>query len=337
MYFDIGIEKEYNVCIRNGNKISYLLASEFVVNNIILGGLLPQNLNSKLNDMIFDGWRIFPEYSKTIIEIVSPSFSCDKLNDLQNGFDFFEEILNLAAKKMKEINFFLEGEVFISDKFPSTSNLFIDLNGKKENKIENILLNKNDFILLKNLVYTANVNFSEIFDVNFFIMLWCSFASTHVTFYHEKFSNYSKYLFEENEFPREFIKFYFKSLFSSIMIDSNVEKSNYIYNEQKDIIYNLNISSRDFLLNNFDINGKLAKNYSIMYSESRDNNLELNAFYEIFGNGPFSDKYFKSFNLYAARPRLYGLKMMLEYRCFHSGISVRDCLKLSDIFSRLLE
>jgi hypothetical protein len=175
--FEFGIEKEYAIVYKERDFISYLLASQQIVNKIKSMSDIHENLVKKMGYLFTKGWEIHPEYSNALIEVVSPPYTLDSFDEIIDGFQVFEEVIRYLLIDFKDKNTNLKGEILFTDKFSSSTDTFINFKKKKITDIKQIILTNEvvTFLGSKNLIPSS---FKKTNDLN---LLYAGFISTHIT------------------------------------------------------------------------------------------------------------------------------------------------------------
>ncbi|RCW42412.1 hypothetical protein [Paenibacillus prosopidis] len=175
--FEFGIEKEYAIVYKERDFISYLLASQQIIDKIMSKSDIPEHLVKKVGYLFSKGWEIHPEYTNALIEVASPPYTLDSFDEVIDGFQTFEEVVCKLLTDFKQINPNLNGEILITDKFSCSTDTFINLKKEKITDIKQIILTDEvvTFVGSKNLIPNS---FKKIKDLN---LLYAGFISTHVT------------------------------------------------------------------------------------------------------------------------------------------------------------
>ncbi|KJV06976.1 hypothetical protein VZ95_20400, partial [Elstera litoralis] len=125
----IGIEKEYTIVKKLGKKNLYSLRSPEMVSSIGLE--------------ISTGWQLRPEYSRALIELISPPYEIEFLPALENTFAELDEAL-LSYRDAED--------TWISDKHSVALEDFMLPDGKVTTDLREILFHQDSIAYLHSLV-----------------------------------------------------------------------------------------------------------------------------------------------------------------------------------------
>lgn len=125
--FEFGVEREYAIFGEKNNQIGYLLAVENIL-SILRCQIKSNSQNSKLwNSMYKKGWRIMPEYSHCLIEVISPPFVLDEWGQLAKGFFYIEKWLQNATVRLASMLKF--NKITCTSKYSVRTDLFFSCAG----------------------------------------------------------------------------------------------------------------------------------------------------------------------------------------------------------------
>lgn len=298
--YEFGIEKEYAIVYKERDFISYLLASQQIVNQIKSMSDIPEYLLKKLGYLFTKGWEIHPEYTNALIEVASPPYTLDSFDEIIEGFQVFEEVVRYLLIDFKDKNTNLKGEILLTDKFSSSTDTFINFKKEKITDIKQIILTNEvvTFLGSKNLIPNS---FKKINDLN---LLYAGFISTHVTLHPKYCSRWD--IKQEAE--------YFWSILNLLFLSEYDINDCTFYYKGKDEIQ-CSTTPRSELIS-------WADRTSIFYEKSIKEIMDGDAQEKV-------DKYILFLNEQHEGNRTYLAKIkhiegwpLFEIRRFHSGISI---------------
>ncbi|TLS49556.1 hypothetical protein FE782_24505 [Paenibacillus antri] len=175
--FEFGIEKEYALIYKERGFIGYLLAAQEIVNEIMSLSGISENLMQKASYFFEKGWAIHPEYSNSIIEVVSPPYALDTFDEIIEGFQVFEEVIRNSLIEFREKEPNLTGEILVTDRFSAATDLFINVKREKVTDIKQIILT-DEIVSFLGSEHLIPSSFRKVCDLH---LLYAGFISTHVT------------------------------------------------------------------------------------------------------------------------------------------------------------
>ncbi|KQX48639.1 hypothetical protein [Paenibacillus sp. Root444D2] len=298
--FEFGIEKEYAIVYKERDFVSYLLASQQIINKIKSMSDIHENLVKKVGYLFSKGWEIHPEYSNALIEVVSPPYTLDSFDEIIDGFQVFEEVVSHLLIDFKEKNTNLKGEILLTDKFSSSTDTFINFKKEKITDIKQIILTDEavTFVGSENLIPSS---FKKINDLN---LLYAGFISTHVTL-HPKYS--SRWDIKQEA---EYFWSLLDLLFSS---EYDINDNTFYYKGKEEI--RCSTTPRSELIS-------WADTTSIFYEKSIKQIMEGDAQEKIDAYNLFLNEQHKGNRTYLAKIKHIEEWTLFEIRRFHSGISI---------------
>jgi hypothetical protein len=302
--FEFGIEKEYALVYKEHDFISYLLASQQIINKINSMSNIHENLVKKVLCLFEKGWQIHPEYSNALIEVVSPPYTLDSFNEIIDGFQVFEEVICNLLIDFKEKNTNLTGEILLSDKFSSSTDAFINYKKEKVTDIKQIILTDEvvPFLGSDDLIPSS---FKEIEDLN---LLYAGFISTHVTLHPKYCSSWD--INREAE--------YFWSLLNLLFLSEyDINDTTFYYNGKHEI--KCSVTPRSELIS-------WADRTSTFFERSIKQIMEGDVQVKVDAYNLFLNEQRKGNRTYLAKIKHVEEWTLFEIRRFHSGISI-NCIK----------
>ncbi|QNF29900.1 hypothetical protein [Metabacillus elymi] len=298
--FEFGVEKEYAIVYKEGDFISYLLASQQIVNKIKYMSDINENLEKKVDNLFSKGWEIHPEYSNALIEIASPPYTLDSFEEIIEGFQVFEEIVRYLLIDFKDKNPILKGEILLTDKFSSSTDTFINFKKEKVTDIKQIILTNEvvTFLGSKNLIPSS---FKKTNDLN---LLYAGFISTHITLHPKYCSRWD--IKQEAE--------YFWSLLNLLFLsDYDIDDCTF-YHKGKDEIQCTTTPRSELIL--------WADRTSIFYEKRIKEIMEGDVQEKVDKYNHFLNEQHKGNRTYLAKIKHIEEWVLFEIRRFHSGISM---------------
>lgn len=310
--FEFGTEKEVLLIAKdkNGNVFNFL------ENKKLVNQLKKQN---EIKKYLSSGWKIVPEYSKCLIEIISPVYKSHEIKQWKKDLKQILLTLETVVKNSKLLNNF---KIEVSDQGTSKVNKYIDSSGEiKTNKnlqdLQSIVLPN-----YKDLVYNnknLRVKF-ENYTYNKAIEVYNHLNSFHITFhptykYKKLAQNLNSYLQFLNKTSKIIQKYkqYDKG-------NNEIIRNNKKYKLSKNL---RDIFLREYMKKNSKLNNKFQNE---TYHISEDLFLQkINGIKNKFNiKDPKNlDKGFNSWPSLDFRPRLLKQEMFLiEIRAFGSNMKL---------------
>ncbi len=309
----VGIEKEYTFvaqCLTD-NELTFVLASRdffTLYRKFIYVGCKKSNILTALLDK---GWKVEPEYSHAIIEIISPPKTIAQLDELVTELKLMESILVYLVNQLA-VSFQLPS-LTLSDSYSAAFGRFMDLGSNRVCNLHEILLDPQD----ANKALLITQKFSPPFPcqtINFHdvALRFAGFTSLNITLSHSHWFLTKNRDFNDL-FYHNFLDFLRKSVNFYTYSNGNRGRN----------------SCRNDILNWIDLHGRWLIEYVLANSASAAAGKK--AVVHLFGAPPYEDDVrFKSNYLYAARPRIYNNAPLIEFRCFDSAYSPDEiicCIK----------
>jgi hypothetical protein len=328
--YEIGIEKEYAILGRDQKGIAYYLGAQQLLNTM-------EEIDSlSLKNLLAQGWRIVPEYSHALIEVVSPPFLLEQAGQLIEGFKCIEQALRRAIERVRTDLDFLDS-IEITDSASAVTNRFLDRNGNETNEWEEILLQVESALPLREKLGSKVFQETkpQVFrSIKEPAQLFAGFISTHLTFHPVGVWECKEDSFEVCE---DFACFFWQALGVALQFEEAQQKEDVFYLDGF-ASKKLESSPRDILLGWSDVKGQTIKLKTYEFLKNGMSGVTaLEAFVEFFGNGPYTDMHFKSIAAYAARPRITQGKLMIEFRCFHSKTKASQVIEIGKRIACLLK
>ncbi|MDR6884657.1 hypothetical protein [Bacillus sp. 3255] len=298
--FEFGIEKEYAIVYKERDFISYLLASQQIINKIHAMSGIHEDLQKQLEDLFEKGWDIHPEYSNALIEVVSPPYTLDSFDEIIAGFLVFEEVVCNLLMDYKEEHSDLTGEILLTDTFSSSTDTFI--NNKKEiiTDIKKIILTDEVVAFLGEGTLIPEC-FKKMKDLN---LLYAGFISTHVTL-HPRYCSVWDIQTEAE---------YFWSLLNLLFLsDYDLEDSTFYYQGKDEI--RCSTTPRSELIS-------WADRTCNFYERSMKQLMESDIQEKVKAYTLFFNEQRRGTRNYLARVKKVEEWTLFEIRRFHSGISL---------------
>lgn len=298
--FEFGIEKEYAIVYKERDFISYLLASQQIINKVNAMSDIHENLVKKVGYLFGKGWEIHPEYTNALIEVVSPPYTLDSFDEIIDGFQVFEEVVCNLLKDFKEKNTNLTGEILLTDKCSSSTDTFINYKKEIITDIKQIILTDEvvTFLGSENLIPDP---FKSIKDLNF---LYAGFISTHVTLHPEYDSSWD--INREAEF--------FWSLLDLLFLSEHDINDCTFYSNGKDEI-RCSATPRSELIS-------WADTTCIFYEKNIKQIMEGDVQEKVDAYHLFINKQRQGNRTYLAKIKHIDEWTLFEIRRFHSGVSI---------------
>ncbi|MCQ6562168.1 hypothetical protein [Paenibacillus mendelii] len=298
--FEFGIEKEYAIIYKERDFISYLLASQQIVNNIKSMADVHENIVKKVNELFTKGWEIHPEYSNALIEVASPPYTLDDFDEILEGFQVFEEVIRYLLIDFKVKNTNLKGEILLTDKYSSSTDTFINFKKEKITDIKQIILTNEVVTFLGSKDQIPN-SFKKIKDLN---LLYAGFISTHVTLHPKYCSKWD--IKHEAE--------YFWSLLTLLFLSEyDINDCTFYYKGTDEI--RCSTTPRSELIS-------WADRTSIFYERSIKEIMESDVQEKVDKYNLYLDEQDKGNRTYLAKVKHIEEYPLFEIRRFHSGISL---------------
>jgi len=310
--FEFGIEKEYAIFGEKDNKIGYLLVVESLL-DILWNQLKEDTQELRIWNLMYEnGWRIEPEYSHCLVEVVSPPFILDEWSKLTNGFFYIEKWLHDATKELSSMLKFKN--VSCTSDYSVRTDLFFSSIGEHIIQFRDILLDSND----KNWLLGDIKTIPSCFKNAKTELLYAGFSSTHVTVHLP-----DNQLTNSKDINTELLAEYYWYL---LRLARQVECEGcythaFLQNGENIIKPDITVSIRDALVYWGDpFSYQLLENVNqSLYWSSQE---LLEKFYEIFKQEPTALFKTNDFDAYTCRPKIIDEIMLFELRCFHSAINL---------------
>lgn len=280
----IGIEKEFACISSIAGREHYILA----------GAHMLQMVQKTIDDI---GWRIIPEYSGALLEVISPPVRAHRISDLMDNLEEINELM--SSIKAHSAN---GKPIYLSDEHSVTLDKFLRMDGTFTRDITQIVIQEDDRADLRNLIATlAPAGFLE-GELHDMALRFAGFTALNVTVSHPNWTIdtvlcnekhrkiFGKWIFNRaTEFRKEF--------------GSDVKRTsefNQLHDQYADWI-------------------------TMEFQQSLDLGQE-DLIRHIYGDNLLRDWIFKEKTNYLVRPRIIGPVVGAEFRCFHSNITI-DSLK----------
>lgn len=126
--FEVGLEREYALYAIDGGTVSYLLAVDRL--------LAIFETRSEWQRLKANGWRVVPEYSRCLLEIVSPPFLREGWPELLATVSHIEALL---ARALAELETRFERVELTAD-YSVRTDRFVTWDGVQVTRLDNLLL-----------------------------------------------------------------------------------------------------------------------------------------------------------------------------------------------------
>lgn len=326
--YDLGVEKEYALIGRTEGLVGYCLGVEHVLDALRAPSVLPEEHKQGLEELQNNGWYLEPEYSRCLVEVVSPPASPEESLQIIDGYRLFEESLAIATRWVHEQiapNF---ESIEIGDGFGSMTNKFFNVRAEPVEDWSSILLPTKKS---KNIVQLAREKESDIPEIHgspeAASRIFAGFTSTHITV--RRFGFYDACgspLMVEKDIAQAL----WATLKIALQANERIRTDKLFYPDGSGAV-ECNPSPREVFLKWMDHLGEKMKN-GAKAEAALHSDEALALFREIYGDGPFTDDVFdeKRFRNYACRPRIVNGNLMFEFRCFDGAMSADTACKTAE-------
>lgn len=311
-----GIEKEYLLGVEGAEGFGYLLAAPEIVDTLY------SKPGSSVQKLFNDGWRVEPEYGRSIIEVVSPPVSTAMSEQLIAGFANFERSLaEIASSKVKQ-------PVILSDRIGSITDRFYQTNGKQVTAWDKILLKpgreKKILTIAQN---NADAACQYAGSIDAAARSYAGFISTHITISWQGHPALdSNALVLDSCWPQLVWQLFSRSLQLDV-----AESCQNIFDGTAGK-FTLTQSPRKSFLSWMDNAGNQMREGCVNAAQSSE--LALSLFKAVYGTGPYTDDSLDAVKNYGIQPRIQNNQLLIEFRHFAGEMPVdRACAIAAELLS----
>lgn len=286
----VGIEKEYAFVANLHGVTGYAALSDAFFK-------LFRQFEGPVAALLEWGWQIIPEYSKALIEVISPPYDFDDYPRLLTDLRSIETFLSELVTRLHTHTPF--NRLTLSDSDSGKWDVFFDEHGFSIPKLELLLHNADDADYARKMACRYQTRLPiKLGNAEHALQRFAGFTSLNLTV------SSSSWILGNEAWTLRYAAF------------------------QKDFWRLLNMAShhatpdetasaRELLLDWLDPAGREL----LSLARSAGEDQQQRCYNTLFGHGDPDDRVFKDIYAYAARPRLIGRQMMVEFRCFDSALS----------------
>ncbi len=323
--FEFGLEREYSLFAVLGETTGYLLANGLFLDRLLKFIQRSSTRRDHWVKLSQNGWRIELEYSRCLVEIISPPFVMESCQLLFTELGRIESWFTKVIIEWTEETIF--DRIICTADYSVRTDIFYDIDGLEIDDLCLILLDPldanyliGDFGHLPRCFEMANVN-----------VIYAGFTSTHLTF-HPAIP-----LIRElgiGVYENFLIDLFFQSLLFSrrIEIDRNHDHK-FIQRLGVEISPIPYVSTRDALVAWGD-----SATFTLLLSIEEvcqyDIDVKKSIFKQIFGCR-LSEEFVTAKSPYSCKPRIVDKVVLFELRCIHPATSVDDLVELISSLSQI--